>query len=137
MANNQANNIDYKLLNGLTLAYMGDAVLEQYVREHLIAKGQVKPRELHRIATNYVSAKAQSYIVMELFELNYFDEEELAIVKRGRNAKSATSPKNTKIQDYRNSTGFEAIIGYLHLLGRDERLQELLEKTIELIDGKE
>jgi ribonuclease III family protein len=137
MENIEKNRADYKLLNGLTLAYMGDAVLEQFVRKHLIASGKVKPRELHRTATNYVSAKAQSYIVIELFEQNYFDEEELAIVKRGRNAKSATSPKNTKIQDYRNSTGFEAIIGYLHLLGRHERLQELLEKTIELIDRKE
>jgi ribonuclease III family protein len=133
----EGRTVDFKLLNGLTLAYMGDAVLEQFVRENLITSGKVKPRELHKTATNYVSAKAQSFIITELMNQHYFDEEELTIVKRGRNAKSATSPKNTKIQDYRNSTGFEAILGYLYLLDRKDRLDHLLKTAMELIDRKE
>ncbi|RZT13748.1 MULTISPECIES: Mini-ribonuclease 3 [Fictibacillus] len=120
---------DIKQLNGTTLAYMGDAVMEQFVREHLIRNGQVKPNKLHVSATKYVSAKAQAGMVVHLLEENFFTEEEVAVIKRGRNANQGTVPKNTDVQTYRHATSFEAIIGYLYLLNEHERLKALM-KTV-------
>lgn len=120
---------DIKQLNGTTLAYMGDAVMEQFVREHLIRNGQVKPNKLHVSATKYVSAKAQAGMVVQLLEENFFTEEEVAVIKRGRNANQGTVPKNTDVQTYRHATSFEAIIGYLYLLNEHDRLKALM-KTV-------
>jgi ribonuclease-3 family protein len=121
---------DIKQLNGTTLAYMGDAVMEQFVREHLIRNGQVKPNKLHVLATKYVSAKAQAGMVVQLMEENFFTEEEVAVVKRGRNANQGTVPKNTDVQTYRHATSFEAIIGYLYLLNQHERLQAIMDHIL-------
>ena len=81
---------DVKQLNALALAYMGDAVLEQKVREHLLISGRAKPNTLHKEATKYVSAKAQSHIVHRMMDENFLTEEELAVFRRGRNAKSGS-----------------------------------------------
>lgn len=120
------NKIDEKQLNSLALAYMGDAVFETYVRHHLLQNGQVKPNQLHRAATRYVSAKAQSKIIFYLMNNELLSEAEMAIVKRGRNAKSGTIPKNTDVQTYRYSTAFEALIGTLYLSRDEVRLKELI-----------
>ncbi|OIU72870.1 Mini-ribonuclease 3 [Rossellomorea aquimaris] len=118
--------IDAKQINALALAYMGDAVYETYVRQLLLTKGKIKPNHLHRAATNYVSAKAQAASLKKLFDEERLSEEEINIVKRGRNAKSGSVPKNTDVQTYNHSTAFEALIGYLFLLNRTERLEELI-----------
>lgn len=118
--------IDAKQINALALAYMGDAVYETYVRQLLLTKGKIKPNQLHRAATNYVSAKAQAASLKKLFDEERLSEEEINIVKRGRNAKSGSVPKNTDVQTYNHSTAFEALIGYLFLLNRTERLEELI-----------
>jgi ribonuclease-3 family protein len=128
------NNIDAKQLNGLALAYMGDAVFESYVRRHLLYNGQVRPNQLHRLATRYVSAKAQCRILFQFMDEKLLNEEESAVVMRGRNAKSGTVPKNTDVQTYRYSTAFEALIGYLFLEGRLERLEELVEKAFSCVE---
>ncbi|MCT6924355.1 MULTISPECIES: Mini-ribonuclease 3 [Bacillales] len=125
---------DVKQLNALALAYMGDAVLEQKVREHLLRIGRVKPNTLHREATKYVSARAQSMIVYRLIEENYLTEDELAVFKRGRNAKSGSVPKNTDVQTYRNSSGFEAVLGSLYLLGELDRVYEIIDYAITIIE---
>ncbi|MFZ0444252.1 MAG: Mini-ribonuclease 3 [Bacillus sp. (in: firmicutes)] len=130
------NKVNEKLLNSLALAYMGDAVLETYVRYHLLQNGQVKPHLLHKEATRYVSAKAQSSVLHQMKEEGFFLEEEIAILKRGRNAKSGTIPKNTDVQTYRYSTAFEALLGSLYLAGNQERLEEIIQYTLDLIDGK-
>ena len=130
------NKVNEKLLNSLALAYMGDAVLETYVRYHLLQNGQVKPHLLHKEATRYVSAKAQSSVLHQMKEEGFFLEEEIAILKRGRNAKSGTIPKNTDVQTYRYSTAFEALLGSLYLAGNQERLEEIIQYTLNLIDGK-
>lgn len=130
----QLRTADVKQLNPLALAYMGDAVLEQKVREYLLLKGSTKPNRLHKEATHYVSAKAQKLIVHNLMDEQYFTEEEFAIFKRGRNAKSHTVPKNTDVQTYRTSSGFEAVIGYLYLTKQYERLQSLLDYAIEIVE---
>ncbi|MFC4411838.1 Mini-ribonuclease 3 [Chungangia koreensis] len=128
---------DVKQLNALALAYMGDAVLEQAVREHLIRSGRVKPNTLHNEATRYVSAKAQAYILKTMMEKEWLTEEEEAVMRRGRNAKSGSVPKNTDVLTYRHSTAFEAVLGYLYLRSEQARLSELLKFSIDLIDGKE
>jgi ribonuclease III family protein len=130
------NNIDAKQLNGLALAYMGDAVFESYVRRHLLYNGKVRPNQLHRLATRYVSAKAQCRILFQFMDEKLLNEEESAVVMRGRNAKSGTVPKNTDVQTYRYSTAFEALIGYLFLEGRLERLEELVEKAFSCIENE-
>lgn len=123
-------NADVKQLNSLALAYMGDAVLEQYVREHLLRSGRVKPNTLHKEATKYVSAKAQAKVVHNMLESKFLSDEEEAILRRGRNAKSGTVPKNTDLQTYKYSTGFEAVIGSLYLQGQAERVREIIERAI-------
>lgn len=123
---------DPKLLNPLSLAYMGDAVLEVYIREHLLKKQSAKPHQLHRASTRYVSAKAQSRVLYTLKE--ELTEDEFWFVKRGRNAKSGTIPKNTDVLDYRNSSGLECLLGYLYLMNQRERLIDLLERIVMIIE---
>lgn len=129
--------VDPKQLNALALAYMGDAVLEEHVRFRLITQGKVKPNLLHRAATRYVSAKAQAKVVHKMLEEQVLTEEEAAVVRRGRNAKSGTVPKNTEVQTYRYSTAFEALLGYHHLSGNHDRLNELLAYTYSVIEEQE
>lgn len=128
--------IDEKQLNSLALAYMGDAVFENYIRYHLIQTGKVRPHQLHREATHYVSAKAQAGVIHQMIDMDCLSEAELAVVKRGRNAKSGTVPKNTDVQTYRYATAFEALIGYLFLGKQEERLEEIIAAAIRLVDEK-
>ncbi|RFU61378.1 Mini-ribonuclease 3 [Peribacillus glennii] len=129
--------VDEKILNSLALAYMGDAVYETYIRHHLIQKGAVKPHLLHKEATRFVSAKAQSKAVHFLLGTGKLTDEELAVVRRGRNAKSGTVPKNTDVQTYRYGTAFEALMGYLYLAGKKQRLEEIVIESIQFIEGEE
>lgn len=124
-----------KLVNGIALAFEGDAVYSMYVRRHLIMSGQTKPNQLHRRATYYVSAKAQAMLVAALLDQNLLTEEETGIYKRGRNADTHTKAKNTDVVTYKMSTGFEALIGYLHMLGQIERLEELIFWCIEYVES--
>lgn len=126
-------NLDPKQLKSLALAYMGDAVYESVVREHLIRSGQVKPNDLHKRAITFVSAKAQARIILSWLEEEILSEEEERIAARGRNAKSGSIPKNTSVQTYRYSTAFEALIGYHYLMKNQDRLDELLDRAIEFI----
>lgn len=98
--------VDEKQLNSLALAYMGDAVFELYVRHHLLQSGKVRPNQLHKEATAYVSAKSQAKFLHKMLEMEALSESEITIVKRGRNAKSGSVPKNTDVQTYRYSTAF-------------------------------
>jgi ribonuclease III family protein len=123
-------------LNSLALAYMGDAVYETYVRRHLLQSGKVKPNHLHRAGTAYVSAKAQCKVLFRMMDENLLSEEELAVVMRGRNAKSGTVPKNTDVQTYHYSTAFEALMGFLYLTEKIERLEELIVKSFEFVEEK-
>ena len=126
--------IDVKQIKALALAYMGDAVYEQAIREHLLRSGRVKPNVLHREATFYVSAKSQAATLKMMQASGFLTEEEEAVMRRGRNAKSGSVPKNTDVVTYNYSSGFEAVIGYLHLLGRTERVQEMISEAIRFIE---
>lgn len=123
-------------LNSLALAYVGDAVYEIYVRRHLLQSGKVKPNHLHREGTKYVSAKAQCQVLFRMMDEKLLSEEELAVVMRGRNAKSGTVPKNTDVQTYHYSTAFEALMGFLYLTEKIERLEELILKSFEFVEEK-
>ena len=118
--------INYQQLNGLDLAYYGDAIYEVYIRQHLLAKGITKPYLLQRTAKNYVSAKAHAAIYALMDADGFLTEEEQTYFKRGRNANSHTKAKNTDTVTYRISTGFEALIGYLAASEQNERLDELV-----------
>lgn len=122
------------LYNPLTLAYLGDAVLDLHVRNYIVREMNKKPNELHRQATFFVSAKSQSQTYDVLLEENYFTHQEVEILMRGRNAKSHTRAKNTDVISYKKSTALEAVIGYLHLNNETERLQTLLNKIITLCE---
>lgn len=130
---------DYKQLNGLALAYVGDAIYEIYVRDHLVSIGLTRPNQLHKAATHYVSAKAQAALIHQMLEEEVLTQEEQDFYRRGRNSKSYTSAKNADITTYRISTGFEALMGYLHLTEQHARLEELIQWCIEKVgdlDGK-
>ncbi len=116
-------------MNVNTLAYLGDAVFELYVRNYLISKGIVNTNSLQKEAINYVSSKGQVAILNKLIEDNILTLEELEIVKRGRNNSKSTHPKNTDIITYKKATGFEALIGHLYLTNKN-RVNELLSKIL-------
>ena len=126
---------DVNLINGIALAFEGDAVYSMYIRRHLIFQGLTKPNQLHREATKYVSAKAQANLISFMLEEGILTEKEEDIYKRGRNANSHTKAKNTDIVTYRMSTGFEAVMGYLHMTEAIERLEELIDWCIRKIEA--
>lgn len=115
----------------LNLAYIGDAVFEIFVRTELLKSGNTHVNKLHKISSGFVNASAQS----KMFEniKDKITDEELMVMKRGRNAKSPTSAKNASIVDYRRATGLEALFGYLYIKGNIERLNEIFNMCI----GKE
>lgn len=125
---------DVNLINGIALAFEGDAVYSMYIRRYLIFQGLTKPNQLHREATKYVSAKAQANLISLMLEEGILTEKEEDIYKRGRNANSHTKAKNTDIVTYRMSTGFEAVMGYLHMTEAIERLEELIDWCIKRVE---
>ncbi len=125
---------DYKQLNSLALAYMGDAVYEQHIRLHLLKIGKTKPNQLQKKATEFVSAKGQAQILNTLLERGFLTEDETAVYKRGRNAKSYSQPKNTDAATYNLSSAFEAVIGYLYLGEEEDRLLEWLDVAVQIIE---
>ncbi len=118
--------IDVRTINVVALAYLGDAIYEVYIRERLILMGISHALELQKRAVLYVSAKGQASILNRLLEEGKLTEEEIQVVKRGRNYKRSTHPKHTDILTYKLSTGFEALIGYLYLSKNYDRLAEIL-----------
>lgn len=125
---------EVKMMAPLVLAYMGDAIYEVFIRSYLVSKRNVSVNELHKEATSYVRAKSQAEVVHALE--NQLSEDEWAVIKKGRNQKSSTVPKNAVLSDYKYATGFEALIGYLFYSGKLERLCEILNKSVEIINEK-
>lgn len=123
-------------LPALVLAYLGDVVWEAYVRRRLIAEAGISSTSggLHKQALLLVSAEAQASVLDEFSEL--LSEEELAVMKRGRRARARRSNRPASMSEYRNSTGFEALLGYLDLCARRDRLEELMDKAFLLERGK-
>lgn len=121
-----------KMMNTASLAYMGDAVYEIYVREQVIKSGRTAPSKLHRMSIGYVKAEAQAKAVRAMEDL--LDPDESAIVKRARNHRVTSKAKNADIVTYRWATAFEALIGYLYLSDKKDRMEEIIFKAMEVID---
>ncbi|MGL4798641.1 MAG: Mini-ribonuclease 3 [Cellulosilyticaceae bacterium] len=108
----------------LALAYIGDGVYEMFIRTHIVAKGNAPVNKLHKGSRDLVRASAQARIYHIIEPM--LTEEEMQVLKRGRNAKSISAPKNADITEYRHATGLEALIGYLYIQGNIARIEELI-----------
>ncbi len=120
---------DIKTYSPLTLAYIGDAIFELVVRTVLVERKNMQPEKLHKAATKIVKAETQALMIEVLKE--DLTEKELAVYKRGRNAKAVTRAKNATMSEYRRATGFEALMGYLYLNGEMERMIDLIRTGVE------
>lgn len=125
---------EVRMMAPLVLAYVGDAIFEVFIRNYLVQEMNVSVHQYHKRATRYVRAKAQAKVVHALEK--ELTEAEWTIVKRGRNQKSATVPKNADLTDYRYATGFEALLGYLFYIGEYSRLSLLMDRAIEIINNE-
>lgn len=129
--NKKLTKTEASALNPLTLAYIGDSIFSNTVRRYLIGLGHQNVNLLTKKSIAYVKAAAQALMIHRLME--ELTEEEVRIVKRGRNTTSHV-PKNAKLSDYRYATGFEALLGFLSLCGEEKRLEELMIKGIGIIN---
>lgn len=128
-------NIQAGMLNGLSLAFLGDGVYELMVRKFLLRKGSMPVGKLHTLAVSLVKAPSQAK-AMETIE-PLLDEREHDIYLRGRNCSSTHVPKGASAQEYRAATGFEALFGWLYLEGREDRLKELFDTALGAINNEE
>ena len=122
--------VDINTYSPLTLAFIGDCVFDQIIRTLLILEGNRSAESLHKAKSKIVKAQSQAAMAMALADV--LDEVEADIYRRGRNAKSYTTAKNASVADYRKATGFEALIGYLYLTGKQTRMIELVKKGMSL-----
>lgn len=118
--------MDVNEINVLVLAYLGDTIYEDYIRKYLINKKIGKVNDLQKAASNYVSAKGQAMYLKEMLDRNFFTEEELSVIRRARNNKSNSHPKNCDILTYKHATALEAVIGYLELKENRNRIDEIM-----------
>ena len=116
--------VDINTYSPLTLAFIGDCVFDLVIRSVIVCRANRQPNKLHKLKANVVKAQTQSEMAKALME--DMTEEEAAVYKRGRTAHSFSSAKNASIQDYRRATGLEALVGYLYLLNRSDRILELI-----------
>lgn len=125
---------DARMLSPLKLAYLGDAVLDFYVRDYLVKMDFGTVNKLHKKTTTIVNASAQAEFAKSIEPV--FSENEMNIFKRGRNAKSGMQPKNSNMAEYRIATGLEALFGYLYACGKYERLNHILRLLFETLDNE-
>ena len=123
--------VDIRSYSPLVLAYIGDAVYELLIRTKVINHGSMQVNKMHKKSAELVKAETQAKLAMVLGE--EMTEEEQAVYKRGRNAKSGTMAKHATMIDYRMATGFEALMGYLYLTGQSGRLFGLVHDGLEKI----
>ena len=122
------DNLDVNMMNPLVWAYVGDSVYEIFIRMKLVNETKLNPHKLHIETIKYVKAKAQAETLNKIYD--FLTDEEKDIVRRGRNAQAHHVPKNANLTDYKYATALEALIGYLYLTKKDERLQEILKYCI-------
>lgn len=113
-------------INSLVLAYLGDTIYENYVRKFLINQGGAHVDELQKEAVKYVSAKSQAAYLQKMLDVDFLSDEEIDIVKRARNYKTTSHPKNCDIVTYKYATGLEALIGYLDLDNKRDRIDVIM-----------
>ena len=118
-------------INSLVLAYLGDTIYENYVRRTLIHQGFSHVDQLQKEAIKYVSAKSQAAYLQKMMDVDFLSKEELEIVKRARNYKTTSHPKSCDIITYKYATGLEALIGYLDLEQKNDRVEEIMRFILE------
>ena len=121
--------MDIRTYSPLTLAYIGDGVFDLIIRSVVVGKGNTRPNKLHYRTSGIVKAHTQALIIEYL--LPYLTEEEADIYRRGKNSKPQNKAKNATASDYRKATGLEALVGYLYLTDRFERLVELVKQAVD------
>lgn len=124
--------VDIRTYSPLALAYIGDGIFDLVIRSIVVGKGNTKASQLHHRTSHIVKAKTQAEMMKTLEEI--LTPEEADIYRRGRNAKSPTMAKNATMSDYRNATGFEALMGYLYLKDEFPRIVELVKYAIEKLN---
>lgn len=124
--------VDIREYSPLTLAYIGDSIYDLVIKTLVISRGNRPVNQLHRMTSSLVQASAQSRMMRTLQGL--LTEEEHAVYKRGRNAKSVSPAKNQSVTDYRRATGFEALMGYLYLEKEWERMLSLIRTGLESLE---
>ncbi len=115
--------IDVKTVSSAALAYLGDSVMEECVREYLVREGLSSSAHLNEAALRFVRASEQAKAMKNIIEL--LDDDEAAVYRRGRNVGHTATPKSASMSEYRTATGMEALFGWLRLMGREERIKEL------------
>jgi len=120
-------------LNTTALAFMGDAVYETYIRKQVIDRGETNADKLHQMAVKYVRAEGQAAALKAIYDR--LGEEEQALVKRARNRKSTSKPRNADPVEYKLATALEALIGYLYLSGNKERMEEIINLAVAAIEN--
>ncbi len=118
--------MEVKEINVLVLAYLGDAVYENYVRKYLVLSGVSHVNDLQKLAVLYVSAKGQARFVREMMSQGFLTDEEIQVVKRARNYRNLSHPKHCDIVTYKYATGLEALIGYLDLQKQKDRIDVIM-----------
>lgn len=126
--------VDLKTLSPLTLAFVGDCIYDLILRTVIVERHNASPNQLHREKSRLAKAPAQAEMAEVLQE--HLTQEELAVYRRGRNAKSHTTAKNASVLDYRKATGLEALYGWLYLSGQEERLLQLLRLSLDELGWK-
>lgn len=122
-------------INTTALAFLGDAVYEVYVRNHLMENGDQNADRLHKRAIRYVCAAGQDKAVRVLMD-GFLTDEETALVKRARNRKTASKARSADAVTYKMATAFEALIGYLHMAGERERLNAIVDEAFRIIEDR-
>ncbi|MEA3423449.1 MAG: ribonuclease III domain-containing protein [Bacillota bacterium] len=126
---------ELRRMSPIQLAYLGDVIYEFYIRNYALVVNKNRIKEVNKFVVNFVRASAQAHAVMNLKE--FLSEDEWGIVKWGRNQKTASSPKNASISQYKYATGFETLIGYLYLKNEKDRLEVIISEAIVLINNME
>ncbi len=121
--------VDIRTYSPLALAYIGDGIFDLVIRSIVVGKGNTKASQLHYQTSHIVKAKTQAEMIKALEPV--LSQEEADVYRRGRNAKSPTMAKNATMSDYRNATGFEALMGYLYLQDEFPRIVELVKKAVD------
>ena len=129
----QMKEVDIKEYSPLTLAYIGDSIYDLIIKSLVINEGNKQVQKLHRETSSMVQASAQSKMMRTIQE--HLTEEEHAVFKRGRNAKSVSPAKNQSITDYRRATGFEALMGYLYLIKEWKRMLDLVKIGLDSLES--
>ena len=127
--------VDIRTYSPLTLAFIGDGIYDLIIRTMIVGMGNTRASQLHQHTSHLVKAHSQSVMIEHM--LPHMTDEEAAVYKRGRNAKSPTMAKNATMGDYRRATGFEALMGYLYLSDRLERIVDLIQIGLEGLKKEE